>query len=232
MTATTHPTPASPAPHDLDEAVCDFVRHRAVIEQAKGMLMLIYGIDADHAFELLRWQSQDTNVKLRDLAQQVVARFTTSLSIDSTLRNSADYVLLTAHRHTGVPGEDRMAELPQSPEGVPDVVRRAIAFVDEHLADDIGVEAIAAAVFLSPRMVQMVFRRYLNLTPTEFVRQRRLERAHHQLLIADAHAVTVKEVASKWKLGHAGRFAIAYRAKYGQAPKDTLRGGMSFNQEI
>jgi PAS domain S-box-containing protein len=48
---------------------------RAVIEQAKGMLMLIYGIDAPHAFDLLRWLSQHTNVKLRRLAEQITVDF-------------------------------------------------------------------------------------------------------------------------------------------------------------
>ncbi len=41
---------------------------RAAIEQAKGVLMLIHGLDADEAFELLRWHSQHSNVKIRDVA--------------------------------------------------------------------------------------------------------------------------------------------------------------------
>ena len=45
---------------------------RAVIEQAKGMIMFVYGIDADDAFGLLRKQSQDNNVKLNLLAEQVI----------------------------------------------------------------------------------------------------------------------------------------------------------------
>ena len=35
------------------------------------MLMLIYRINADSAFELLKWRSQETNVKLRVLAKQI-----------------------------------------------------------------------------------------------------------------------------------------------------------------
>ena len=35
---------------------------RALIEQSKGMLMFVYGINADAAFELLRRQSQNDNV--------------------------------------------------------------------------------------------------------------------------------------------------------------------------
>jgi AmiR/NasT family two-component response regulator len=46
-----------------------------VIEQAKGMLMLVYGLDAAAAFDLLRWRSQESNIKLRRLAQQLVEDF-------------------------------------------------------------------------------------------------------------------------------------------------------------
>ena len=46
---------------------------RASIEQAKGVLMAQRGIDADAAFALLATTSQDTNVKLREVAARVIA---------------------------------------------------------------------------------------------------------------------------------------------------------------
>ncbi|MEV4049786.1 GAF and ANTAR domain-containing protein [Amycolatopsis sp. NPDC049688] len=46
---------------------------RAVIDQAKGILMVLYRISADEAFARLVKQSQDTNVKLRDVAERFVA---------------------------------------------------------------------------------------------------------------------------------------------------------------
>jgi hypothetical protein len=48
------------------------VERRALIEQAKGILMFVYGIDADEAFDILRSRSQDDNIKLRLLAEQIV----------------------------------------------------------------------------------------------------------------------------------------------------------------
>ncbi len=45
---------------------------RAVIEQAKGMLMGRHGITADEAFDQLSRRSQDENVKLREVAEDVV----------------------------------------------------------------------------------------------------------------------------------------------------------------
>jgi len=47
---------------------------RAAIEQAKGALMITYGLDEDEAFALLRWHSQHTNIKLRDIAAGITDR--------------------------------------------------------------------------------------------------------------------------------------------------------------
>lgn len=45
---------------------------RADIDQAKGMLMLRYGIDAGAAFDVLRRWSSQTNTKVAVLAQQLI----------------------------------------------------------------------------------------------------------------------------------------------------------------
>jgi GAF domain-containing protein len=53
----------------LDEAM----KSRAVIEQAKGIVMALHSeLDADGAFTVLRQMSQRENVKLRDVAARVV----------------------------------------------------------------------------------------------------------------------------------------------------------------
>ena len=45
---------------------------RALIEQAKGILMSRHSIDADHAFEMLKGHSQHNGRKLADIAQSIV----------------------------------------------------------------------------------------------------------------------------------------------------------------
>jgi GAF domain-containing protein len=51
---------------------------RDVIGQAKGMIMERYGVDAVRAFELLRKLSQDSNVPLIEIANELVAKSTVS----------------------------------------------------------------------------------------------------------------------------------------------------------
>jgi ANTAR domain-containing protein/PAS domain-containing protein len=57
----------------LSEAVQTITGRRAVINQAIGMLMLRYGINADSAFKLLTRLSQESNIKLRVIAERAVA---------------------------------------------------------------------------------------------------------------------------------------------------------------
>jgi GAF domain-containing protein len=58
---------------ELHENLTAAMEHRAVIEQAKGMIMAALGCDEDRAFQVLAEQSQTENIKLREIAQRVVA---------------------------------------------------------------------------------------------------------------------------------------------------------------
>jgi hypothetical protein len=83
----------------ITAAVQVIAESRALIEQAKGMLMLLYGIDGDKAFDLLRWQSQEHNIKLRLIAEQVMKdMIELSRSKSLSQRLSTDSLLLTAHQ--------------------------------------------------------------------------------------------------------------------------------------
>ena len=55
------------------EAVAGAFEHRAGIEQAKGALMLSFGIDDAAAFELLRGYSNRANLKLSVVAERITA---------------------------------------------------------------------------------------------------------------------------------------------------------------
>lgn len=81
----------------LDDTLPELFAARAVIEQAKGALMLVYGIDADQAFRVLTWRSQETNTKLRALAEQLVTEISAVRHATPTLRTAFDHLLLTVH---------------------------------------------------------------------------------------------------------------------------------------
>jgi PAS domain S-box-containing protein len=76
--------------------LAEISEQRASIEQAKGMLMLIYGISAKAAFDLLKWLSQEANVKLRLLAEQITEDFR-GIGPTRTSQSEFDHLMLTAH---------------------------------------------------------------------------------------------------------------------------------------
>ncbi len=81
----------------LDEALPDLFENRAAIEQAKGVLMYIYRVSAEQAFRVLQWRSQETNVKLRALARQLLVDVKELESPMAAVQSQFDHLLLTVH---------------------------------------------------------------------------------------------------------------------------------------
>ncbi|WP_060572890.1 MULTISPECIES: AraC family transcriptional regulator [unclassified Pseudonocardia] len=106
----------------------------------------------------------------------------------------------------------------------PAVLRRALAYIDEHAGEDIGVDDIAAAARIGVRGLQHMFRRHRRGTPLEELRRVRMARAHADLRAADpTSGDTVGSIAARWGFAHSGRFSVEYRHAYGCSPSATLR---------
>jgi hypothetical protein len=82
----------------LNEALPDLFEARAVIEQAKGVLMAVYRVSPEQAFGVLRWRSQETNTKLRSLAKQLIAEVSDLPAPSADVQIAFDHLLLTVHQ--------------------------------------------------------------------------------------------------------------------------------------
>ncbi|MEN3533679.1 AraC family transcriptional regulator [Microbispora sp. ZYX-F-249] len=105
----------------------------------------------------------------------------------------------------------------------PTAVQRAVDLIEAHAAEPLTVEEIAEAVGVGARALQEGFRRHLETTPMRYLREVRLERVHSELTVQDPGAATVTDVAYRWGFVHLGRFALAYRRRFGESPSETLR---------
>lgn len=74
------------------EAVIASAMNRAVIEQAKGILMGLGGLTADQAFEHISQRSQDTNRKVIAVSQAIIDR-ASQLSVSYQPRSRAELLL-------------------------------------------------------------------------------------------------------------------------------------------
>jgi AraC-like DNA-binding protein len=105
----------------------------------------------------------------------------------------------------------------------PALLRQAIGFIEAEAHKDIVLSDIAAAVHVTPRALQYVFRRHLEMSPMEYLRRVRLDHAHRQLSHSDPRSTTVRHIAGQWGFAHTGRFSALYRRTYGHSPSETLR---------
>lgn len=75
-------------------AVAASAEHRAAIEQAKGALMVTFGVDEDTSFDLLKAYSSQHNLKLSVVAQRIIAGISDpAFSRDEPARSLLDIVI-------------------------------------------------------------------------------------------------------------------------------------------
>ncbi len=87
----------------LSGVMPEFADSREVIDQAKGILMFVYGVSAQRAFDILRWRSQEANVKLREIATQLISEVEAEAGelVRRDTREKFDHILLTVHQRVG-----------------------------------------------------------------------------------------------------------------------------------
>ncbi len=104
-------------------------------------------------------------------------------------------------------------------------LRRAVAFIEGHLAEDITIADLANAANCSPRTLQSAFATELDTSAISYIRDQRLQRVNDELRDSSRFApeiISIAEIAKSWGFTHLGRFAASYRARFGENPSDTL----------
>ncbi|MBE1283992.1 MAG: helix-turn-helix domain-containing protein [Rhodobacteraceae bacterium] len=101
-------------------------------------------------------------------------------------------------------------------------VKRAQQFMRAHLEDAVTITDVAGAVGTSPRNLQLAFRECLEMTPLEYLRLLRLNRARFLLQEAPPHE-TIAQIAGESGFGHLSRFSAQYTARFGETPSQTRK---------
>ena len=82
---------------------------------------------------------------------------------------------------------------------------------------------LASIAGVGVRVLQESFRQHVGVSPLAYLRRLRLDGVHQELSRSDPWQVNVSDVAYRWGFTHLGRFAGAYRARFGESPSQTLR---------
>ena len=99
--------------------------------------------------------------------------------------------------------------------------RRIVEFIEEHLADDLPLAALASLAQLSPYHFAREFKRSFGVPPHRYHSNRRIERA--RALLANPKA-SVAEIALEVGFSGSSAFAATFRRATGQTPTDYRRG--------
>ena len=102
------------------------------------------------------------------------------------------------------------------------VARRAQEYIEENYTYTIRMEDLCRFTGVSLRSLQRCFAEYFQVSPSEFIRARRLDAARQDLLAAASPNQTVTSVALASGFTHLGRFSVDYREHFGELPRETL----------
>jgi AraC-like DNA-binding protein len=82
--------------------------------------------------------------------------------------------------------------------------------------------ALCAEIGVPERTLRAYCASFLDCSPIEYARLRRLNLAHSTLLRSDCNVTSVAEIARVHGFSQPGRFAVTYRALFGETPLATL----------
>jgi len=102
------------------------------------------------------------------------------------------------------------------------IVKSAEAFFRQHVDEPITIAQLASIAGVSERGLRNAFHDVYQTSPKRYLRQWRLHRVRHVLRATSSEAESVTDVATRHGLYELGRFAVEYRALFGEPPSHTL----------
>ena len=103
------------------------------------------------------------------------------------------------------------------------IMQRFQDVIEANQEEPLYLTDICAAVGVTDRTLRNACSEYLGMGPHRYLWLRRMNLVRRALILADPTATTVTAVANDYGFGELGRFAVAYRALYGESPSVTLR---------
>jgi AraC-like DNA-binding protein len=103
-------------------------------------------------------------------------------------------------------------------------MRRFEELLDARPDEPLYIPEICAAAGVGERSLRAYCQEHLGMSPHRYLWLRRMNLARRALVHADAKTTTVTGIATHYGFGELGRFAVSYRALFGESPSATLRG--------
>lgn len=192
--------------------------HRDMLEQLN-----------DHKLEWLQQAASQRNLDLSPDVASAIRHLLLALSAQVNANNLGsiddenELLGLTLAQTVALAMRDGQspAVMPRTSHARLKVVEQAIAFMRQHLHEDIGVQQLCSEVGVSRRSLQYVFEEYLQTTPMAYWRALRLNEARRVLKRSAGQSIT--ELAYEWGFASASHFTQHYKSLFGELPSQTLK---------
>ncbi len=103
------------------------------------------------------------------------------------------------------------------------IMRRFHRVLAEHADQPLYIPEICNAIRISERTLRVCCQEYLGMGPNRYLLMRRMDMARRALRNSTTSCTTVADIATQYGFWHLGRFAVEYRAWFGESPSATLR---------
>jgi AraC family transcriptional regulator, ethanolamine operon transcriptional activator len=104
-----------------------------------------------------------------------------------------------------------------------DIARRFEEMARENLGKRASIIDLCRAAAVNQRTLLRAVRAIHGMTPRRYLHDLRLAQARRAFLCTEAPPPSVTQVALRCGFLELGRFAVDYRARFGESPSDTLR---------
>ncbi|NMG45846.1 helix-turn-helix domain-containing protein [Aromatoleum toluvorans] len=174
-------------------------------ERHPGLVLCasLYEMDADR---LTASSSQATlDMMLGVIAQQVSPQLA-----DNVARQFGLDRIRPGHEKQAVPATSRIAQHPPK-------LAEALLVMEANLEEPLGADEIAECVGVSRRQLERLFKQNLDILPSRYYQELRLERAR-QLIVRTQQSIVQIGLSCGFSSG--SHFATAYRAHFGITPRE------------
>ncbi len=101
-------------------------------------------------------------------------------------------------------------------------LRRAVEYLRSTDSRSVTVADLSAVARVTQRTLEYAFRDNFGMSPLGFLNLRRYHATRRDLLAGDRSSVKVREIAQLNGFYQMGRFAVRYKAMFGESPSQTL----------
>ena len=97
-------------------------------------------------------------------------------------------------------------------------INNVLAFIDDHLDEDLSLQTISSIAFYSPFHIHRLFKAITNETLNSYIIRKRIERT--ALMLIHNREQTIAEIARRYGFKNDSTFSRTFKKIYGQSPTE------------